>query len=115
MKGTRPSRICARVDSKHLSEYSPPSSDETGWTNAPSLPQSILFDPERRLCAREVAGLLGVGLTTLSTMIANGGFPAPERIGLASVSSMRHRRWRRADVLLWLENQDRSRVSSDDR
>ncbi len=76
--------------------------DRSGPSAAQHVPASVALDPERRLSAKEVAGLVGVGLTTLSSMVNQGKFPQPERIGRALDQRQRHRRWRRADVVSWL-------------
>lgn len=46
--------------------------------------------------ARKVAALLGISLRTLDTLVARGEAPAFIRIGQA-------RRWRMAEINLWIE------------
>ena len=80
----------------------PDASQKAGGRAPIGIPASVVLDPERRLNAREVAAMLGVGLTTLSTLVAQGKFVNPDRVGLASNQENRPRRWRRGDVVDWL-------------
>lgn len=81
----------------------PNASQKTRDRVSTGVPASVALDPERLLSAREVAALLGVGLTTLSTLVGQGKFVSPDRVGLASSQQNRLRRWRRGDVVDWLE------------
>ena len=50
----------------------------------------------------EVLALVGFGKSTLYKMISAGLFPRPVRIGLRAV------RWRRSEILAWLESLPRA-------
>ena len=55
-------------------------------------------EEERLLNEREVEALLGVSRATLRRMVAAKRFPRPIRVGLRAV------RWRRSEVLAWLDS-----------
>lgn len=54
------------------------------------------MDCEPMMDARTVASLLGISLRTLDTLVARGEAPAFIRIGQI-------RRWRMAEITIWIE------------
>ena len=68
-------------------------------------------DPPVLLALPEVRRLVGLGRSTLLRYVAAGRFPAPLVLGAApGVPTGRGRvhRWRRDEVLAWIERQPRS-------
>lgn len=53
-------------------------------------------EPDRLLRLRDVVAMVGLGSSTIYRKMAGGEFPAPVRLGTASV------RWREADLKRWM-------------
>lgn len=61
----------------------------------------MIQEPERLLRLRDVKARVGLGTSTIYRKLAAGEFPAPVRLGPASV------RWRETELQRWIDGLER--------